>query len=124
ISRNNPDETAKNFFLLLQAAKIDRRRTVLWNIIPWYIGTGVRIREATATDIRTAEPALHELATLLPRVRTVVLVGRKASNKKTQWLIGDLFPAVRIFSIFHPSPLYINNAPGNRDVLLQQLGEV
>jgi uracil-DNA glycosylase len=40
ISRNNPDETAKNFFELNIAADIPRKRTICWNIVPWYIGSG------------------------------------------------------------------------------------
>src|SRR5262245_27552976 len=32
VSRNNPDETAKNFFLLNRELAIERTRTVAWNI--------------------------------------------------------------------------------------------
>ena len=46
VSRNNPDETAKNFFELNREAGIPRRRTVIWNVVPWYIGTGTKIRPA------------------------------------------------------------------------------
>ena len=52
ISRNNPDETAKNFFLLNAEAGIDRRRTVIWNVVPWYIGSGTKIRPAKRDDVR------------------------------------------------------------------------
>jgi hypothetical protein len=38
VSRNNPDETAKNFFVLHQEAGIDRTRTIVWNIVPWHVG--------------------------------------------------------------------------------------
>src|SRR5258707_58093 len=38
VSRNNPDPTAKNWFELNVAVGIDRRRTMTWNIVPWYIG--------------------------------------------------------------------------------------
>src|SRR5690349_6856842 len=38
VSRNNNDETAKNFFKLNTEAKLPRKRTVSWNIVPWYIG--------------------------------------------------------------------------------------
>ncbi len=44
ISRDNPDETAKNFFLLNHEAGLERTRTVIWNIVPWYIGNGRRTR--------------------------------------------------------------------------------
>jgi hypothetical protein len=39
ISRNNPDETAKNFFQLNAEAKIPRKRTITWNVVPWYIAS-------------------------------------------------------------------------------------
>ena len=41
VSRNNPDESAKNFFQLNGEAKIPRKRTVTWNVVPWYIGAVV-----------------------------------------------------------------------------------
>ncbi|MGH7717468.1 MAG: hypothetical protein ACREON_01305 [Gemmatimonadaceae bacterium] len=59
ISRNNPDETARNFFELNRAAGIPRQRTV-----------------------------------------------------------------IRIFLSPHPSPLFVNNAPGNRERILGILREV
>jgi len=47
ISRDNPDPSARNFRALLAGAGIPREKTVLWNIVPWYIGSGVKIRPAT-----------------------------------------------------------------------------
>lgn len=47
ISRDNPDETAKNVFLLSREAGIGRHRTVLWNVVPWYIGTGKKSGQPT-----------------------------------------------------------------------------
>ena len=46
ISRNNPDETAKNSFEFHKEAGIPREKTILWNIVPWYIGSGKKIRAA------------------------------------------------------------------------------
>jgi len=51
ISRNNPDETAKNFFQLNAEAKVPRKRTVTWNIVPWYIGDSRNIRAVKRTDL-------------------------------------------------------------------------
>jgi hypothetical protein len=96
VSRNNPDETAKNFLELLAAAGIDRRRTVLWNIVPWYIGSGTKIRPATVRDLGAAAPALTELLQLLPNLSTVVLVGGKASLARSD--VERLAPGLRIFS--------------------------
>ena len=53
VSRNNPDETAKNFFEVNAEAKIPRKRTVTWNIMPWYIGDSKRIRSANRDDLQT-----------------------------------------------------------------------
>lgn len=61
VSRNNPDETAKTWHELNASAGIDRRRTLTWNIVPWYIGEDTRIRPATEDDIRRALPYLRRL---------------------------------------------------------------
>lgn len=122
ISRNNPDETAKNFFLLNQEAGIARERTVLWNIVPWYIGNGTRIRPANRTDIAQGIGPLAELLPLLPVLRAVVLVGQKAGAARRA--IAELRPQVRVFDTPHPSPLFINNKPENRGRLLVALKDV
>lgn len=121
VSRNNPDETAKNFFELNRAAGIPRERTIVWNIVPWYIGTGHRIRAAGRPDIEAGLPALSRLLALLPKLKIVVLVGRKA--ERGGHLVSRLRPGVRLFQSPHPSPMFINNAPENRDRMLSVLRE-
>lgn len=122
ISRNNPDETAKNFFELNEAAGIPRRRTVTWNVVPWYIGSGKRIRPAGNADIVAGIRPLERLLDLLPKLRVIVLIGRKAERAAEH--ISDLRPELKIFRTPHPSPLFINNAPGNRKRILGVLQEV
>ena len=122
VSRNNPDETAKNFFLLNQEVGIARERTVLWNIVPWYIGTGIRIRPANRADIAQGIGPLAELLPLLPALRAIVLVGQKPGAARRA--IVELRPQVRIFDTPHPSPLFVNNKPGNRGRLLGALNDV
>lgn len=119
ISRNNPDETAKNFFLLNREAGIDRRRTIIWNIVPWYIGSGTRIRPANARDLDRAGPALVRLAGLLPALHSVVLVGKKAATAESA--VRTLLPSASVYSIPHPSPMFVNRLPGNRALLLEKL---
>ena len=70
ISRNNPDETAKNFFELNAEAKVPRKRTVTWNIVPWYIGDGKHVRSANRADLRAGIRELPRLFSLLPRLRS------------------------------------------------------
>lgn len=122
ISRNNPDETAKNFFTFNQNAGLDRRRTVVWNVVPWYVGTGKKIRPVSSEDIRDAEPALRSLLPLLPNLKIVVLVGQKAARAET--LLRQLNPTLRIMQIPHPSPLFVNRFPENKDRLKTAFKEV
>ena len=122
ISRDNPDETAKNVVLLSKEAGIDRRRTVLWNVVPWYIGSGKKIRPANSRDLGAAAPSLIELAALLPALYTIVLLGKKAATASRP--IAQLLPAVQVFSAPHPSPLFVNRRPENRAILLQCFQEV
>ena len=122
ISRNNPDETAKNFFQLNQQSGISRKRTITWNIVPWYIGSSSRIRPATSDDIEVGIRPLNSLLDLLPRLRAIVLVGQKAQRGSIP--IAKLRPNVRLFKSPHPSPLFVNNSPFNREKILVLLREV
>ena len=122
ISRDNPDETAKNFFLLNAEAAIDRRNTITWNAVPWYIGSGIKIRPATRDDVREADGWLVELLALLKQLHIVVFVGKKALH--AQHVAMQSRPDVEIVSMPHPSPMFINRAPNNRSQILTVLNEV
>jgi uracil-DNA glycosylase len=122
VSRDNPDETAKNFLLLHAEAKIPRSRTVSWNIVPWYIGERGRIRMATPQDIEEGWPYLLRVLELLPRLKVAVLVGRRAQRVHAR--LAKLGRDLVIFNCPHPSPLFINRFPGNRALLAQQLSAV
>ena len=65
ISRNNPDPTAKNINRLLDESGFKRRETILWNIVPWYVGSNNKIRPVRASDIKQAQPYLERLLELL-----------------------------------------------------------
>lgn len=119
VSRNNPDETAKNFFLLNAEAGIDRSRTVIWNAVPWYIGSGKKIRPAQPDDVREADDWLVELLTALHRLRFVVFVGQKALHARH--IVQAAHPGVEVMGMPHPSPMFINRAPGNRKRVLAAL---
>lgn len=119
ISRNNPDETAKNFFLLNAEAGIERRHTVTWNAVPWYIGSGTRIRPARRDDVREADAWLAELLSILSELRFVVFVGQKALH--AQGVVRATRPDVEVMAIPHPSPMFVNRAPRNRERILSAL---
>ena len=123
VSRNNPDETAKNFLLACRDAGLDRRQTVVWNIVPWYIGDGKKIRRAGVRDLHEGLPfLLARLIPMLHRLQAVVLIGGKA-DRAYAW-IRPPYPNLRIFHCPHPSPVFVNRHPGNRTRVVGALAQV
>ena len=125
ISRNNPDETAKNFFLLNAEAHLPRSLTLSWNAVPWYIGDESRIRAAKLTDVLEASASLRRLLGLLPMLQIVVFVGQKARH--AQRTVELARSKAKLVFMPHPSPLFVNRAPGNRErilVVLQKIAEM
>jgi len=122
VSRNNPDETAKNTFELNRDAGIPRGKSVLWNAVPWYIGDGGRIRAATPKDLEDGLKPLPLLIEMLPKLRAVVFMGKDAQQAHPQ--VASLRPDLALFACPNPSPLFVNNQPGNRDVILGVLQKV
>jgi uracil-DNA glycosylase len=120
ISRNNNDETAKNIFEICVDAGLERKSTILWNAVPWYIGSEGKIRAATSADLESGLRPLPRLLELLPDLRTIVLVGRKA-EKASSKLDGKKY---RILVSPHPSPLFVNHAPGNKEKILSVFRQV
>lgn len=118
VSRNNPDQTARNINELLRKAGLPREDTLLWNIVPWYVGEGRKIRAVTSEDIEEACPYLVELIGLLPDLRAIVLVGEKA--KSARGTIQRLTKA-RIFDAPHPSPKVFNIWPEKREKMQEVL---
>jgi uracil-DNA glycosylase len=122
VSRNNPDETAKNFYELNEQAGLLRQRTAVWNVVPWYIGSGSKIRPANLQDIREGMKTLGCLLKLLPELRAVVLLGRKA--QRVGDFIAEKNPRLRVFTCPHPSPLYVRIKPENQAMILRRLEDV
>ena len=122
ISRNNPDESAKNFFELNRQADLPREITISWNIVPWYIGSGTKIRPANKYDIDEGRRYLLNLLSLLQNLQIIVLGGKKA--QKAEALITANYPEITIVKMPHPSPLFVNNAPENKFKIMRILQEV
>ena len=122
VSMNNPDETAKNFFELIHEAGIDRRSIAIWNTVPWYIGSGVKIRPASSADIASGVESLGHLFQLMSELRLVVLVGAKAQQARKH--IQSVAPHLGLLSSPHPSPMFVNRRPGNREAILSSFRSV
>ena len=117
ISADNDDPTAENAWRLYRDAGVDRRTdVVVWNVIPWYIGTDLAIRGWTQTDLAEARDALRDLLGLLPNVRVVVLQGKAA---QAAWdRLGIDMPVIRAP---HPSPQNLHTRPEMRESILDAL---
>lgn len=95
---------------------------MLWNIIPWYIGSGQKIRPAAQADIRPGLVYLERLLPLLAHLQVVALVGRKA--QQAERLLRERLPQATFIEMPHPSPQFVNFAPGNRDLLRTALDAI
>jgi uracil-DNA glycosylase len=117
VSPDNNDQTAENMWRLLRDAGIDRGTDVVtWNVVPWYLGDGQKIRGARSGDLADAREATTELLGLLPHLRVAVLLGKPAAKA---WVdLGIDMPTVEAG---HPSPMNVNTRPGARQDILTAL---
>ena len=108
VSPDNDDQTAQNMWSLLHEAHIDRRREIVtWNVVPWYVGDGTRIRAVSARDLIESRSALGELLDLVADLRVVVLLGRKAAQG---W--RSAAPALGLATIEAPHPSHDRPSDG------------
>lgn len=112
VSRDNPDPSARNMAELLVESGVPRQETVLWNVIPWYVGDQKRIRPVIQRDIDVAVLPLKNLRPLLPKVRVVIMVGRKAQRMKRT--LEDIFQMPAL-ACPHPSQRVLNIWPAKRE---------
>jgi uracil-DNA glycosylase len=119
VSPDNNDGSAENMWWILREAGIDRRREVAtWNVVPWYIGSDVKIRSTKSADLLQARPHTEELVSLLPALRVVVLIGRPAAIGWSRLRIT--MPTIEAP---HPSPQNLNTRPRYRQVIIDALRE-
>lgn len=96
ISRNNDDPTARATLAFMRTARIPRKDTVIWNLIPWWDGS---VRFAAA-DRRRGLGELSLLMAELRKVQAAVLVGKTAWTAETFFADGLQLP---VFKSYHPS---------------------
>lgn len=116
ISRDNHDPTAEATFRFMEKAGIPRRKTVIWNVVPWWNGT----RRITAAELRDGVAAADTLFKLLPDLRGIMLVGRKAAR------VSSLLEhrGVHLFESAHPSPIVRATRPNTWNSIPNQWGKV
>ena len=98
ISIDNNDATAEASFDFYRQIGLPRARTIHWNIIPGWNG---RIK-IEAGEIEAGVNALNILIPLLPKLKTVVFVGKKALRARA--LLEAQRLHLRFLASAHPSP--------------------
>jgi len=86
-----------------EAAKLPRKWTVVWNIVPWDLSKNGRKQPPTKADIELGLTYLYRSIGLLPRIQAIVLVGAKA--QKVENKLRERYDQIRIFRCPYPSPL-------------------
>lgn len=124
ISPDNNDQTAENSWRLYQDANLPRCQTLVWNIVPWYIGTTSKIRSPNSDDLSQAQPYLDRLVRLLTRLEVVVVFGDRARDGWLRYLLRPDAPLLPTLACPHPSPKVLNTRPQQRDLILAALQRV
>lgn len=118
VSSDNNDATAENTWRTRQEAGVPRESTVLWNVIPYYLGSATAIEPTRGADVAAAGPLLSGLLDLLPNVRCVLLGGTAANRVWTKHAPAAATELV-VIRAPHPSPTNLNTRPHHRAAIVQ-----
>ncbi|MEK6755322.1 MAG: uracil-DNA glycosylase family protein, partial [Bacteroidota bacterium] len=122
ISRDNDDQTAENFSA--EVKDLARKKTVLWNIVPWYIRKKPN-GEIPQEDIDEGTKYLKRLLRLKDlrrHLRIIVLVGEKAQRVEDFLRENLRSSKIEVVKMPHPSPQ--NRAPEKEKKIRDALNNV
>ncbi|QIG43582.1 uracil-DNA glycosylase [Nocardioides anomalus] len=104
VSVDNDDATARNLWLALRDTGTPRSLGLLWNAVPWYVGTERRNAAVTRADEGAGAEVLLRLLALLPEVRVVLPFGRPAGRCVA--VVGAELAGrgIAVVASIHPSP--------------------
>jgi uracil-DNA glycosylase len=110
VSRDNRTGTGANLRRFLDQAKIARRDTVIWNVVPWVVhAPGARNRPVRVAELREGVALVSGLLTCLPDLRVVVLAGAPA--RAAEAAVRESRPEVALLTMPHPSPTIVCTSP-------------
>lgn len=78
VSIDNDDSAAANLWRAFSATALDRRQVLVWNAVPWYVGSASRIRPPRPVEVRAGRFWLLRLIDRLPELLVVIAMGRAA----------------------------------------------
>ncbi|MBC8103279.1 MAG: N-acetylglucosamine-6-phosphate deacetylase [Cytophagales bacterium] len=122
VSSNNPDSTARNLWEMREASGLKREQTLIWNIVPWYVGEEDwgRTRGSREDEVAKGAKHLERLLGLLPHLRVVVTMGVMA-RAGWQHVPSSVAARCQVMHTWHPSDQSLTPYPERREELLQTL---
>ncbi len=118
ISSDNNDQTAANLFEAMASSGVDRGDVVLWNVVPYYIGSTTKIRPFNDRDLDENSHLLADLIDLLPNLAVVILGGGAAQKMWRKHAPAEADHLV-VVECPHPSPTNVNTRPGTMDEVVE-----
>ena len=108
VSRNNPDETAETLLRGMEEAALRRTQTIIWNAVPWFLGSSTKGRAPTAAEVRQSVPHVSDLLLLVKPCRAALALGGAA-----QRVLELVSPphGLAVFTFPHPSPRLMRKKP-------------
>lgn len=123
VSRDNVTGTAANLWRFLEAARIPRADTLIWNVVPYVIHVpGAPNRAPKPAEAANGIRYLAPLLDRLPKLAVVALSGRFAHLARPE--VERLRPGLLLVEMPHPSPTYVNTSPSIRARIDEALGTV
>lgn len=101
ISPDNNDRTARSTTEACRAAELGHSERIHWNVYPWWIDAPCGGRVENSQEL--ASEMLLEFTNLLPNLRSVVLIGKKARHSWSRLASHDVSRRVRWWHGPHPS---------------------
>lgn len=114
VSVDNRDATAATAWRLRNEAGL-HDHTVLWNIVPWYLGS---VRAPNASETQQGALELRRLLPLLPELRVVITSGTQPTEGWVKYVAPFFVGGLTVINSWHPSQRSMNQ-PGKRDHLLR-----
>lgn len=95
ISVFNDDVTAQHLHELLTCAGVAVERVLLWNVVPWWLpaeSSAGSFRAPRRSDLTEAAPWLDRALRLLPELRVIITLGRKAEKGLAVYAVDHSLP--------------------------------
>jgi uracil-DNA glycosylase len=112
VSLDNDDSAAANLWRALTVTRVDRREVLVWNTVPWYVGTPEKIRPPRPSEVDEGRRWLLQLIDRLPELVVIIGMGRAAASALTPLRTELEVRGLVIMETPHPSQRAYNRPNG------------